>query len=77
MMTNAPITSEAILVKVSYLWTTLLHSLICVQLAKATLILKRMEYNIGPRELSSVGWTMHKNMQGPGFKPRPPPKKIK
>jgi len=50
MMTNAPITSEAILVKVSYLWTTLFHSLICVQLAKATLILKRRKYNLGQRE---------------------------
>jgi hypothetical protein len=44
MMANAPIANEAILVKVSYLWTTLFHSLISVQLAKATLILKRREY---------------------------------
>jgi hypothetical protein len=44
MMTNAPITSEAILVNISYIWTTLFYSLICVQLAKATLILKQREY---------------------------------
>jgi len=43
-MTNTPITSDAILVKVSYFWTTLFHSLICVQLVKSTLILKQMEY---------------------------------
>ena len=43
-MTNAPRANEAILVKISYLWTTLFHFLICVQLIKATLILKRREY---------------------------------
>jgi len=42
-MINAPITSEVILVKVAYLWTTLFHYLICVQLAKTTLILKWRE----------------------------------
>jgi hypothetical protein len=33
------------------------------------------EGKLCPRELSSVVRTVHKNMQGPGFKPRPPPKK--
>jgi len=27
--------------------------------------------------LTQLVWTMHKNMQGLGFKPRPPPKKKK
>jgi hypothetical protein len=29
-----------------------------------------------PVSLAQLVWTMHKNMQGPGFKPRPPPKKM-
>jgi len=45
-MANTPITGETILVKVSYPWTTLFHSLIYVQMAKVTLILKRMKYKL-------------------------------
>ena len=38
---------SGILVKVLCLMIISLHFLICVQLAKATIILKRMEYNVG------------------------------